>query len=373
MSFNCNVMKIIILLSASQLFFMAATAADTQKFDQVLIIGRPERGGVNISQVPKRFSHIRENTIWYLDPRSEGKFSIRDSFPCSIPGDKPQQFAVVCIEQGMLNEVVTHVRNPVSSLAPSISLAQCESASDEDAQLSRLNAEREIMWQKCEHSKRAMVSLEDRVIKKAISAKLISESFEFGYVYYRLIGERNTSIGTIIVHRLFSSEKGCMPEEEEEYRKLCAEIDEEKRQVDEIDAVRDPIIKRQYAARSAMADNSVSTTTLAPIVERDPREVSEHIQNFVQNAWNLVRPGGYMVVFSRNARVEGTILADGISLEYLKSILTNYDEFEEVFFAAQSYEGERYISNPVFPANTESFGWGGGRPDSSYFLIRKKI
>lgn len=377
---NCSLTHISILACASQLFFASVMGADTQKFDHVLLIGRPQAGGVKISQVPKHFSNIKENTIWYLDPRSGGDSSITGAFPCPIPDGIPQQFDFVCIEQGMLNEVVAHFRSQASSSVESTSLPKYTGSSEDVAELSKLDAERKVIWQKWDHSRQVMVSLEKRIIRKAILANLISESFEFGHVYYRLIGDRNTSIGTVIVDKLFAAKKGCMPVEEEEYHNLSAAIDEQKRQLDEIDASRDTIIKRRYEEemrfheeQRAISEQSIAAASQAPGFALDQRAVKEHIDTFVHSAWNLVRPGGAMIVFSRNARIDGTPLTNGIARDYLESILVGYDRIEEISFPAQTYEGEHYISNPVFPATTDSFNWAGWRDEGSYFLIQKAL
>lgn len=369
-TFKFNYIKIITLIFTSQLFFGSVVGADfEEEANQVLLIGRPEQGGVDLKQIPLRFSQLAKASFWYLDPRSSGSSSITGAFPYLIPESKPQQFDVVCLEQGMLNEVVIHYSSPSSSSTPQIAPSHDPSFSEEDmAVLQKLKAERFLIWEMWRKLQDVdMKELRARIIGKALEAGLIQESIEFGRKYYRITGAQNTARAALILEQLLVENR--VPEEEA-FRNLKQRIDDEFKNMTRLDNLIDPLQKRLESPVST-GEPSQPTVMMAPYERNDPREVLQQISSFLHSAWNLVAPGGTMIVFSGNARIDGTELAEGISKDYLGCMLPDCVEIEEVAFPGQNYEGESYISNPVFPAKIDTYGWTGGRAPGSYLLIRK--
>lgn len=368
--FNLGFIKICtVILFASQLFLDSAMSADFDICRNVLIIGRPEHGGVNIEQASQNFPQINnESHVWYLDPESKGESSIPKHFPCIMPSDKPLQFELVCIEQGMLNEVVQGSHILASPKAPLIF------TEDDKNKLAELTKERHIIWESYDSRKKELQELEREIIKEAVELRLIEKS----YGEYKIPGiSKNTCNNTVIVPHLFFHKREEILSKEnmefasikrltQEYSELQKDINNKLESFSVIDKITDPLHKLKDKALAL--DSSLSTEKVDLI---ETGEMCRHIQSFIQEAWRLVSPNGVMVVFSGNAKIANTDLAGGILEEFLKSSLSDFDCISECTFSGQNYESELYISNPALPATTDAFGWTGGRGPGSYFLIKK--
>lgn len=367
--FHCAVIGAFI--ATSSLFMSPAFAAD---FENILLIGRPETGGVNVEQIPSSFSQATKGVFWYLDPRTEGAHSITGMFPCPIPEDRPQRFETVCLEQGMLNEVVTHFES-ISLPSPPIANTEVSSnfSQEDEMLLEQLCKERNVIWERWRRLQDVVLKeAQARVISKALEMRLIEESWEHGDLYYRIIGERNTARVIPTVNSLFIKHKGVF-EEEAEIEKIQQDIAVEFERMCAKDKITDPMWKRKdgYREDGSRIETSPVTVQVPMPERRNPEEVAQHIQSFLLAAWNLVAPGGTMIVFSGNGRVDGTALAAGITEECLRMTLPELVGVSEIEFEGQRFEGEQYISNPIFPALTDRFGWAGPRPAGSYFLVKK--
>ena len=356
---------------ASHLFFVSAIGADYDQ-NSVLLIGRPERGGANIEKAKYPIINIQESTVWYLDPRSEGDYSIAEYFPCEIPSDKPQKFGTVILEQGMLNEVVITISHPTSSEVPLNLESERKSVGFTEADeelLKRLEAERKEQWQLWKNLTEQRDLLSKSIIEEALSLKLIEESPEHNEIYYRIAGEaKETTFShhTVIYHLL---DRRLKVRDEEEFRELERRIDAASKKMLQMDKVIDPLYKRKYASEERAQEAIPSQPAAEPFSPTvDPNDVYEHIRSVIGAAWDLVCPGGFLVVFAGDARIKETELAEGISNAFLSFTSGMIEEYP---FSSQDFEGEHYFSNPVLPATSNIIGWTGGRQAGSYFLIQK--
>lgn len=363
--FNINFTRFFTITILSHLFFISVVGADYSPND-VLIIGRPEAGGVNVEGVQHPFNRNDNNVFWYLDPNSEGSHSIARTFPCDIPADKPQQYKTVILEKGMLNEVALSAAQPAQPLQLLASTPESPNFTQEDAMLLEdLKVQREIVrqsWVNLIHEQRQLGSI---IIEKLLLSGAIVKSLEHGKIYYRpVLGGKDTFASHRIVPHLIAKDKDVPCKAE--FQEFNSKINDAGLKLDALDEKLSPLYKKKEE------DELRANKSAAPLQSNAPQTnvQYEHIQNFINRAWNLVAPGGTMIVFAGDAQIPETALAQGVSREILA--FENAEMVEEGFFASQKFEGEVYIANPLLPANINTMGWSGGRFAGSYFLIKKQ-
>lgn len=374
---SLNFATYLIPILASQLFFSLAFS------NHVLIIGRPENGGINMAEAVKTFPEIDGSVVWYLDPRSTGGNSIPQYFPCNMPSEGPQQFEVVCLEQGMLNEVVISLfsARPSSDLVLNSPQRTCSNLSQEDEiRLQELSLKRNEIFDLWQKAKREQREFELAVIEQALNSNLIVAVNENGEEYYRVGQLPNTFGKMVIANRLFEN-KAHFPKAlfaaveslEQTYYQLAQEVDARKNIMNEIDKMIDPLIKLKDHETPTISGESTSATEPsaknATPITRTPNDVCHDVEEMIRRAWGLVNSEGKLLVFKGNGVIDGTALCQGISEEFLTRILSTNLSIDERSFPQQSYEGEIYISNPALPAIWDAFGWGGGRDAGSYFVL----
>lgn len=374
-----------------QLSFDSAICADSPEMPaaakhNVLLIGRPERGGVDIEKALENFPEIAHSDVYYLAPNSEGNRSIREYFPCEMPSDKPSRFKLVCLEQGMLNEVANALaKNPLEQDPEPSKFTAAHKK-----ELAELTGQRKEKYEAWYLMKQRIKELEKNIIREALVEKFIREyRRSASFIVYDIIG-LHVSFNTqsedvnfcepIELVKLFDNKEKILVENEkafehigpleEEVRQLARDLDIKRKEISDLDSLIDPLNKLEYSESELRKPQQSPSSSLQKRIDESREQRLNKIRQFIASAWDLVDPNGQMIVFSRDAFIEETELAQGISKTFLESLLKDFT-IEEQHFCSQSHEGELYISNPIIPAIQDTFGWTGPRRAGSYFLIRK--
>lgn len=364
---NLNLFNFHIFATACFVSCLSVFGADTAP-QGLLLIGRFEQGGANIERAKYPLRKIEADSIWYVSPRSQGYASISEYFPCAIPAGKPQQFGFVMIEKGTLNEVVLSISSTAPrEMATSTGENQhsCFSA-EEGTFFSSLKAKRERYWQRWTDLGKQLGEMSRDIARVALSLNLLEESMEHGNLYYRIVGEDKKvtySPSTVIS---FLIDKGVNVPRVDEYEKCEEALVAARRKMDTADKQLEPLHKRQDE-HERQTSSQIGTVQAHDAVA--PEFVFEHINTFIDAAWNLVLPGGALIVFAGDAAIEGTEFAEGISRSFLSSKFT---DIEEYFYQAQEFEGQHYFANPVLPALWDIYSWTGDRASGLYFVIQKR-
>lgn len=351
---------------------LAATANGAN----ILMIGRPAAGKINFDQASKNFSSINDQSqVIFVDPNSQGELSVCEYFPCQIPPHFPQKFAIVCLENGMLNEVA--LSGPQSAGA-TIGSSGAPIHTQQKLELQKLQDERDVVYTNWQNLKGQREAINKDIINKWLKRGLLNISIESGETYYGVQGWKNTCSSTTIVAQVINKKNSLENPEFSPY------VEDSERELEGVNRNIDQTFQEMSALDiriselNKLSEQNEENRESEQVMEAHldaPRQLGgdpcRQIEQMLQAAWQRVASEGIMIVFSGDAQIPETPLAEGISTAFLRSTLPNDASFEEHFFPEQGYEGQNYIANPAIPAVTNVMGWEGSREPGSYFVIRK--